>query len=209
MQKQNQKQKRKRKRKQKPKLKKWKTKRRPTEYTAMLCCHSLAIYHALRTLESVEHLFFSSVNHLRRLWQVLTIQVSFVNTMFCLLLYQLAYFAGISLTSFLRAVLGATDHKGVMRGRCTLCPCVGYKEAKSTNKCAGCFCHIAPTAKHDGLSNWFSFSFSKFWFWFWFWFWFLFLFCFLLLFFLMKTKNREIKSENDSLVLKRETVNNI
>ena len=122
--------------------------------------------------------FFFSVNHLRRLWQVLTIQVSFVNTMFCLLLYQLAYFAGISLTSFLRAVLGATDHKGVMRGRCTLCPCVGYKEAKSTNKCAGCFCHIAPTAKHDGLPNWFSFSFSKFWFWFWFLF--LFLFCFLL-----------------------------
>ena len=36
--------------------------------------------------------------------------------------------------------------------------------------------HIAPTAKHDGLPNWFSFSFSKFWFWFWF------LFCFLLFF---------------------------
>ena len=54
--------------------------------------------------------------------------------------------------------------------------------------------HIAPTAKHDGLTNWFPVSFSKFWFW------------FLLL---LSPKNTEIKSENDSLVLKnvKSTVN--
>ena len=54
--------------------------------------------------------------------------------------------------------------------------------------------HIAPTAKHDGLPNWFPVSFSKFWFW------------FLLL---LSPKNTEIKSENDSLVLKnvKSTVN--
>ena len=68
-----------------------------------------------------------------------------MNKMFCPMLYQLAYFASISLTSLLRAVLGAIDHKGVLRGRCTLCSCVSYKEAKTSNKHAGCFC---PTSVH-------------------------------------------------------------
>ena len=37
------------------------------------------------------------------------------------------------------------DHKGLLSGRCTLCPCVAYKQAKISNKCAECCC---PSSVH-------------------------------------------------------------
>ena len=51
------------------------------------------------------------------------------------------YFAESSLHLF----AGAIDHKGLLRGRYTLYPCVAYKQAKISNKYAECCC---PSSVH-------------------------------------------------------------
>lgn len=38
-----------------------------------------------------------------------------------------------------------SDHKGVARGRCNLCVCVGYQETRGSNKCKKCLC---PSSEH-------------------------------------------------------------
>ena len=54
--------------------------------------------------------------------------------------------------------LAATvDHKGVLRGRCTLCSCLGYREAKDSNKCGKCSCpssvHVSELRVNSKLSS--------------------------------------------------------
>ena len=43
------------------------------------------------------------------------------------------------------------DHKGLLRGRCTLCPFVAYKQAKISNKCVECCCPSSVHVSKDTL----------------------------------------------------------
>ena len=100
--------------------------------------HNCPVYYRTCCCQGVSHPLLVFVDYLRRKWQVIKVHVSF-------------YAASNSVThkyfakSLLHLFTGAIDHKGFLRGRCTLCPCVAYKQAKISNKCAECCC---PSSVH-------------------------------------------------------------
>ena len=71
------------------------------------------------------------------------------------MLFQIAQFTSISLNR--RCISSQmpliTD---LLRGRCNLCPCVAYKQAKISNKCAECCC---PSSVHVNKGTLFTIFF--------------------------------------------------
>ena len=96
--------------------------------------HRIAVTPTVRPFGYL-HTYFERIT-----WQIQGFQVKEIIFLF---------FSPINLCGFILwtvpidcfASLGATfDQKGVLRGRCNLGPCVGYRAGKDSNKCGKCSC---------------------------------------------------------------------